>query len=166
MAKLKKIAGDYTNPDAIEKVIHYIFNPNKIPSGITGAFSANTMDTELMIHQFNKVQQYHRNCKGKRIIHLVVSFSNDEIALMPKISYTKIGYKILDFIGTEYQSVFALHENKKNLHIHFAINPVNTITGKKYRWQYSTKYLFHDWINYIIHEEVSKYQPDSFFPKS
>lgn len=136
MPTIKFVKGKYNNADAIDKLISYIFNSQKTTHNITGVTSAFPLEKYKIIQQFNKVQIYHRNAKGRKAYHLIVSFSEKEEALFRLKDYRKIGYKIAAYFdNAHHQTAFALHENTDNLHIHFAINAVNYITGKKYHMQ-------------------------------
>ncbi|MDO4330510.1 MAG: relaxase/mobilization nuclease domain-containing protein, partial [Lachnospiraceae bacterium] len=131
---------NYRNDDAVEKVIRYVFDCKKTPNAIIGALGATITDTDLMINQFLKVQEYYHKRKGKRIIHFYISFSNEEMERFILEDYRQIGYYIADYFSDEYQVAFALHENTTHYHIHFVVNPVNCKTGKKYHWQWSDTY--------------------------
>ncbi len=138
MPTIKFVKGQYNNDDAIFKLITYIFDPQKTPHKIKGATSVFPVKRHTMIQQFNKVQVYCRNTKGRKIYHIIVSFSEDEEMLFRLKDYQKIGYKIATlFDNAHHQTAFALHENTNNFHIHFAVNAVNFITGNKYHMQRS-----------------------------
>ena len=61
--------------------------------------------------------------------HYVLSF--DGTVKDPKKVY-EIGLEIMDEFFDEYQTVFAVHEDTDNLHIHFGFNSVSYVTGKKW----------------------------------
>lgn len=123
----------YHNKDAVHNLIHYAFEPEKTPHRIWGGIGASIIDESTAIEHFLKVKEIFRNTKGKQLIHFWVSFENGEIENLQ--DYLSVGYEIADFFKGQYQVVFALHENTETYHIHFVVNTVNFITGKKLRWQ-------------------------------
>lgn len=145
MAKIKfpekKWKGErqYRNEDAIPKLLRYIFNPEKTPNAIRGATGVNIDNIDYMINQFLIVQKVYKKQLGKRIIHFMVTFSKEDEEQLISEDYRYIGYRIASYF-TNHQVVFALHENTKRYHLHFAVNPVNVETGYKFRWQYSDTY--------------------------
>jgi hypothetical protein len=155
MAVFKIVKGSYTNKDAIKKLVSYIYNSKDTPTAIFGSVGANDHDKDLAIEQFYTLQKKLRNCKGKRIIHMVVSFDKNETKLLPISSYQKIAYNIMDFFNNQYQIIFGLHEKVDQYHIHFALNPVSVYTGKKLHWNRSEISQFGAWVQYVSHNEIT-----------
>ena len=84
-------------------------------------------DIDDIVEEFVKVQELYRKTNGKRIIHMVLSFS--EYPPYMREEYGWIGNKIVEMFKG-YQTVFSLHErdndgNRKQPHIHVAV------TGKR-----------------------------------
>lgn len=61
--------------------------------------------------------------------HYILSF--DGSVKDPEKVY-EIGLEIMDEFFSEYQTIFAVHEDTDNLHIHFVFNSVSYVTGKKW----------------------------------
>lgn len=138
MPTVKFIKGKYNNNDAIANVINYIFDLQKTPHNIEGVTSVFPVKKHIIIQQFSEVQAYHRNAKGRRVYHMIVSFSRDEEMLFRLKDYRKMGYQISSYFDNQHhQTAFALHENTDNFHIHFAVNAVDYVTGNKYHMQRS-----------------------------
>lgn len=49
----------------------------------------------------------------------------------PKEVY-KVGLEVMNKFFDGYQTIFAVHEDTDNLHIHFVFNSVSYLTGKKW----------------------------------
>lgn len=122
----------YCNENAVENLIYYIMSDEKTPSRIYGGIGVSTSDKVMAVRQFHAVKQAYRNTKGKQALHFWVSFDEEKMYSLGELRH--IGYEIAKFFGGEYQIIFALHENTDNYHIHFVVNTVNFITGKKIRW--------------------------------
>lgn len=136
--------GKYNNKDAVENVLRYIMRIRKyedranelLAYGGTGVPLYST--PELMIQQFLYVQKLFRidSRNGRRMHHEVLNLRDEE--------YEKLGSSIQNlyqyalnccmvYFEQGHQVVFAIHwERCKRLHIHFAVNAINFITGKKW----------------------------------
>jgi hypothetical protein len=158
MAIIKIVNKKYKNIDAIEKLVKYILDPKKRIHNITGAIGTDPGDIDIIIRQFYTVQKMHRNCKGKRICHLVLSFSKEEINTLTIQAFLQIGYAIAEFFNDEYQICFALHEDTDDTHLHFAVNPVNIYSGKKLQWKYQTLYNLILWKDQVVSKALIQQQ--------
>ncbi|RFZ75727.1 hypothetical protein DS742_27350 [Lacrimispora amygdalina] len=147
---------NYRNPDAVKNLIHYILKKKKTPNTVIGALGVNGSSEKMMIEQMLFIQDYYRNCKGKRIIHFWISFADDENLKLDFADYRHIGYQIADFFENQHQVVFALHEDTDNAHIHFAVNPVNYCTGKKYHWQKADSRRLTSLMNQVVEQVVDQ----------
>lgn len=96
-------------------------------------------DPHKAAHQMRAVKRYFKKTDGRQMYHYVLSF--DETLKDPKKVY-EVGLEIMDGFFDEYQTVFAVHENTNNLHIHFVFNSVSYVTGKKWCLKNKDFYLF------------------------
>lgn len=148
--KYSESKNSYRNKDAIHNVIHYINDSSKLIHNIKGALGCNYNSSQSITKDMLAVQSCFNNKKGKRINHFTVCFSPTEEEILQIDDYLTIGYKIASFFPDEYQIFFALHENTDNMHIHFAMNPVSFVTGKKFHWQKKDSYMLKSYIHTII----------------
>lgn len=136
--------GRYQNKDAVENVLRYIMRVRKYEDRANellaygGAGVPLYATPELMIQKFLYVQKlFHIDSrKGRRMHHEVLNLRDEE--------YEKLGSSIQNlyqyalnccmvYFEQGHQVVFAIHwERCKRLHIHFAVNTINFITGKKW----------------------------------
>lgn len=118
----------YMDDNALPDIIRYIFRTYKCPHNICGGFKIDGPDPiSSMIAVSTKFNKYSR----KRLHHFIVTFPaqyNCEYALIHQI-----GIEIAYPIGNQYQIVFSVHEDTKNIHIHFVFNAVSHIDGYKFR---------------------------------
>lgn len=137
MPMTKFINKKYASFEAMKNLIYYIMAEEKTPNRIIGAIAVYPIEKEDIVQQFKKTQVLHRNQKKNRALHIVLSFSTEEAQWLNFKDYVKIGYSVANYYGkANHQVVFALHEDTDNPHIHFAVNKVNYITGKKYHQQH------------------------------
>lgn len=141
MVYFKKIAysGKYQDDNAIPQLIGYIAQKHKTPHQLIGGFHIGGPDpAESMIAVSN---HFGKNSRI-RLHHFVLSFEsflNDSYDLIYNIAC-----RVASAIAPMYQIVFAVHEDTKNIHIHFVFNAVSHVDGKKYHGgKTEYKELFH-----------------------
>lgn len=147
MAFFSITKGEYDNTDCVEKVINYICNPFKTPSGFIGGLSVITTSIEDIIMQFNAVKKIYHNESGKQVRHFFVSFSGYRDWDYHRLYAMAIW--IAGYYSDEYQIVFAIHEDTYHPHIHFVMNTVNFNTGKKFSRGKSDYYQFRDHVDFF-----------------
>lgn len=141
--------GDYTNKDAVEKVIGYICKLNK-PEQV-GGMGVFPLYVEDMIDQFLIVKQIYHKEEGKQVFHIVISFEKS-------LSFTvdeamEMGYGIAAYWGYDRQVMFAVHNDTQNMHIHMAVNTV-AYTNGEYKDYFSIKDI-REYVNPIVQKEIS-----------
>lgn len=132
--------------DVVNNIISYILRPSKIPHNITGGIGVSLTSASDVIKQFKQVKKSFRKTRGIPLQHFIVSFSAGEEKLYSLRQFQSIGYQIAEYFNGEYQIVFALHEDSKHLHLHFAVNTVNFRTGKKMVWNETSFYSLKNFI--------------------
>lgn len=142
MCKLKVVngKGKYKDNYARFSLIRYILNEDHAINRRWGGSHINLKhpiwDMEAHADRWNKNS-------GVRLRHFVLSFSNSEVT-NPDVAM-EIGQKVANFFGKDYQSIFAVHENTDNLHLHIIINAISH-DGKRYR---GTHREFYTLINFL-----------------
>jgi Relaxase/Mobilisation nuclease domain. len=144
MGNLINIGGRYANVDAVENLIRYVTRtrPNEqrrdelYGYGGAGVFRYDT--PEIMAARFNAVQDAYEisRRKGRRMVHEVFSVAdrefgglNCDMGLLNQIALELCRV----YYSQGFQAVYAIHWDKeKKMHIHFAVNAVSFVTGKKF----------------------------------
>lgn len=132
--------GNFSNEDAADKLIRYItrtregekYRDNLVSYRAFGA--ASCADIGETIRQFECVQKAHR-VTNRRMYHFVFSFSDFEQAVLNK-NYALVcsiaNMQAYYFFQRGYQVVVAVHDDsERHLHIHFAVNAINFMNGRK-----------------------------------
>lgn len=140
MLKVLNKKGKYHDLDAREDLVRYIFNPLKTQSGFRGGIIVG----QDIIGSMNDVAIKFNKVNGVQLRHFILSFTPDELDDPEKAN--EIACQIIQFIGQEYQTIFAVHENAENLHIHFMFNSVSYRDGHRYR---GTKKEYYDLVNFV-----------------
>lgn len=135
---------NYTNLDAVENLIHYVTRTRKnedragdlIAYGAVGADYFHTVDD--MIQQFLYVQNVNgiNSRGGRRMYHEVLNLLDWEVERLANspewlwnvgMGCSQVYYQM------GHQAVFGVHwEPEKRCHIHFAVNSINFIDGRKW----------------------------------
>ena len=128
---IKIVNKKYKDSYAIENLIKYTVTDkaSKRACRYRGGHGAYYMNAKKAAKQFQIIQEYYKKQTGKRVHHMIISFDNGIDDLYAIDSLAKI---IVYDILREYQSVYAIHEDTDNLHIHIVWNAVNFVTGKKW----------------------------------
>lgn len=124
---IKQVNKPYDSDGALKNVLHYI--SRKEECRYWRAFGASRKNIQEVVTQFLAIQGNAGKASRKRIRQVIISFP----LYMDDVNVAKIvAEAISEYIFEEYQVVYAVHEKIGNLHIHFAINPVSYMTGKKW----------------------------------
>ena len=83
----------------------------------------------------------HNKIDGRQAYHLIISFVENEVDADTAFELTK--KFVREYLGDDYEAVYAVHDNTDNIHSHIVFNSVNRVTGKKFRYQKG------DWAKYI-----------------
>ena len=76
-----------------------------------------------------KVQKKYGKTKQRRLYQLFVSFPGE----IDDVNYVKlVAESIANLLFDKHQVYYGVHENTDNLHIHFAINAVSYVDGRKW----------------------------------
>lgn len=136
----------YHDDVALDTVIDYCLNPDKTPHGFVGAYGVNqhqaAFEMELLAEAFGKN-------RGLRLRHFILSFSPQEAQVLGEHVYEtldEVARVVAGYYASDYQIIYAVHENTENPHIHFVMNTVSYINGKKYGGKKRDYYQF---LNYV-----------------
>lgn len=136
MAIVKIVSNKYETQLALNNLCAYIVNREKTKGWVGGRgvqpYSAATeMWEEQSLWGIEDCRYAY---------HMIICFA--EIELIYTQDAYDIAQDICELLHPEYQVLFGVHCRKlKNMHIHFAINPVSMQTGRKlhlnyaYQWQ-------------------------------
>ena len=122
------VRGKYHDLNSRKDLIAYITNPQKALH--QHIYYSHTdpnhpvQDMDLVAAQFGKSE-------GVQARHFIFSFHPLELDSHRKAA--EIAQKITDLLGAEYQTVSAVHEDRRHLHIHTVINAISYVDGHRYR---------------------------------
>lgn len=140
--RLQLAKGTYRNKDAVKNVVSYITRtrenePEHKARELRsyGGCGVSGNSPEDAIFQMEAVQKIYGKTRGRKMLHEFYLVSDDDFEAMGR------DYETLDqcarilssyFYAKGYQTEYAVHESESlHAHIHFAVNPVNFMDGKK-----------------------------------
>jgi len=76
-----------------------------------------------------KIKQIFGKNERKQIEHIIIGFHSNEATYLDALC---IAQKCALFIGKRFQVCFAIHKKQSYLHIHFAVNTVSYLDGRRF----------------------------------
>ena len=67
----------------------------------------------------------------------------------PEVAY-QIGQDVAEYLGREYKTVFSVHQDTDQLHIHMVTNAVSYLDGHRYRGTRGEFYGLKEWIDMVL----------------
>lgn len=141
MATLKYLnGGHYHDAAARQTVLDYILSPDKTPDGYIGCIGVNPLDIPGSMQQ---TAAEYGNDSGVRIRHFTLNFSPAELTA-PEIA-DEIAQSVMQYIGRDFQTVYAVHQDTDHLNVHFVHNAVgydgHRYQGKKHEYRACEKHI-------------------------
>lgn len=96
---------------------------------------------ETAYEEMKTTKKEHNKIDGRQAYHLIISFAENEVDVDTAFELTE--KFVREYLGDDYEAVYAVHDNTDNIHSHIVFNSVNLVTGKKFRYQKG------DWAKYI-----------------
>lgn len=129
MANVKFVnaAGKYQDDTARHDLIHYMTQRKKIPNHIVG-FSHG--DISNAADQMTQTARSFGKDQGVRIYHFIITFAPGDVNDIEYILYA--ANEISRLLSQRHEIAYAVHEDTRIPHIHFAFNPVSFLDGYKY----------------------------------
>ena len=129
MANVKFVnaAGKYQDDTALYDLIHYMTQRKKIPNHIVG-FSHG--DISIAADQMTQTARSFGKDQGVRIHHFIITFAPGDVRGLEYIIYA--ANEITRHLGKRHETAYAVHEDTRIPHIHFAFNPVSFVDEYKY----------------------------------
>lgn len=118
----------YRDLHTLDDVLNYILSPSKTLNNYKGFVLTDPINPSASM---KSVAASYGKTEGVQIRHLILSFFPEELTRAEVAA--SIANDIALYLGQQYQTVWAVHQDTAHLHIHFAFNPVSYIDGARYR---------------------------------
>lgn len=138
----------YLNSDALENVVAYALRTDKVDLDnpmqriIWGGQGIITRTPQTAIDGFNAVKKIYQRNEGNLLHHIIITFRTRHNH-KPITNYE--GIQIMSNVGFQlleegFQNMYFVHNEYDSIHVHFIINSINFMTGKRIA---DKKYLTH-----------------------
>lgn len=144
--KILNGGGRYFNDDAPELLINYILDSRKTLSGYYGG----SIPCEFATKRMHETCEKFGKTDGIKVRHFILSFRPYEIGSPSDVD--DIARYVIEYFGGEYEIVYGVHENRRILHVHFAMNNVSFVDGHRYRGTKKEFYAFLDKLAKMLYE--------------
>jgi len=127
MSILKLVTNPYDSELAAANLVHYVKNKAVYYGG--GA-----VDPNHAAEQMAMVRRVFDQQNGSLMYHFILAFS--DVESKHHCNYAGLredAYTICNYFSSAYQIIFGIHHKDDRWHIHFAMNRVSFIDGRKYR---------------------------------
>ena len=146
----------YYGNSSMRRIIDYVISDKKTKRLLPFVGSPN-VELDKAFEQMMLVKEYYNKTGGRMIRHFWVSFPKQLCYTFVDCYY--IGWRISEYYASYYQIIFGVHEDTENIHIHFAMNTVRFIDGKKY----SDGYLDYFCLSKHIDDVVKTHNNSNFY---
>lgn len=123
MPNILVVRNTYPDLPALKRVLRYVDK--------TQFLGGYAVDPDFAFDQMRLVKEAYHKTEGVQLKHFIVSFSNGEMAELDFQDLMKLGFEIGEVFG-EYQMVYCIHLDSDHTHIHFVMNTVSFLDGRKY----------------------------------
>lgn len=126
-----KDCGGHFHGKHLKSSLEYILKPEKTQEGrLVGAINC---QVDTAFEQMKETKRLFGKIDKRQGYHLILSFKEDEV-------YPDTGMEITqkfvqEYLGKEYEAVYAVHDNTDHVHSHIIFNSVSFVSGKKYRYE-------------------------------
>lgn len=140
----------YHDDEALETVISYCQNTAKTGGQYVGGFGVNVAQAA---YEMNLLAWAYGADKGLRLRHWILAFNRDEVKRFGDNVYPMLDHiaRQAAYYGSQYQIVYAVHVDREHPHIHFVMNTVNYVTGRKYPGDKADYYAYQKHLKEVLH---------------
>lgn len=125
---------------SLNNCIYYIFQDEKTEKGLWVGGNAGTRPGEVYETMMETKRIWGKE-EGRQGYHFMVAFEPGEAD--EKTAFAVIDEWCREYLGENYDYVFAIHNDRAHMHGHIVFNSVSRTTGCKYRYENG------DWEKYI-----------------
>lgn len=131
----------YGDAEAVASLIDYCEK-----DGLTGCIGVTSY--QRAAYEMQLLKEQYEKTEGRQVRHYILAF--DKVENIMSSAALRIGWKVAEYFAQEYQVVYSVHTDTENIHIHFIINTVNTITGAKFTDEYGEINQFKEYMRPIL----------------
>lgn len=126
-----KDCGNAYHGKHLKVAIDYITAKEKTQNGRMVA--AVNCQPDFAFEQMKETKQKFGKNDKRQGYHLILSFVEGEVDAHTAFEITRKFVK--EYLGSDYEAIYAVHDNTNHIHSHIVYNSVSFRTGKKYRYE-------------------------------
>ncbi len=115
----------------LRQAIDYIKVPDKTNDGLW--VSAVNCQADRAYEQMHATKVQFGKTDKRQGYHLIISFQEGEVD--GQTAFEIMGRFVKEYLGKEYEAIYAVHDNTEHVHGHVIFNSVSFWDGKKYRYE-------------------------------
>lgn len=135
------IEKSYSDENATATLVRYCAKSSLV--GYIGITSYKTAADEMQL-----VKTVYGKTTGRQARHYILSFARSE-PIVPSQALD-IASQAAAYFADRYQVVYGIHTDTDLIHIHFIVNTVNYVTGKKFTDEYTEENQFRKHLKQIL----------------
>lgn len=108
--------------------LKYIMDPDKTDGG--KYISGNNCIPENALEQMLETKRHFGKLDKRQGYHFIISFEEEE--LTEETAFEVVGQFVKEYLGTDYEAVYAIHNDTDHIHGHIIFNSVRCTDGYKY----------------------------------
>lgn len=116
----------------LKNALEYILKPEKTKDGLLAGGNCGTLPLDVLV-AFLETKQAFGKMDGRQGYHFVISFARGETD--EQTAYQVVKEFCEEYLGDDYEYVFAIHDDKKHMHGHVIFNSVSRTDGYKYHYK-------------------------------
>lgn len=115
----------------LKYALEYITVPEKTQNG--RLVSAINCQVDNAFEQMKETKKKFNKTDKRQAYHIILSFKEGEVS--PDTVFELTERFVKEYLGNDYEAVFAVHDNTEHPHSHIVFNSVSFRDGKKYHYQ-------------------------------
>lgn len=141
---------NFSNEDSIYNLVRYVMTDKRTGEHVQFGAVRGVPEDDVcaIVHGMKYVKARYGKSDKVQMHHFILSFGN--ISDVEEVY--NVGIEIMDEMFYGYQVAFGVHEDTEHLHIHFAVNSVSMLTGKKWHKNREEFRIFKDEIEKMADE--------------
>lgn len=115
----------------LKQALDYIIVPEKTDGGrLVGSLNC---QRKKVYEQMRQTKEQFGKTEQRQGYHLIISFAEGEVD--SDTAFEVIGKFAKEYLGKDYEALYAVHDNTDHIHGHIIFNSVSFRDGRKYRYR-------------------------------
>ncbi len=148
---VKIVDEKYENTQDLCNLLNYIFR-DKDTGGYCRYFGSVNTDPYNAMSEMMYIKECYRKNDGRQARHFVVSLGNGSLIIPYEAN--QLAMQICAYYANRFQIVYSVHDDTDNLHIHFVLNTVSYVDGKKFTESPAELWRFKEYVGMLINRYI------------